>query len=48
VIILSPTPAKHNYADFDAARKAAVKSGALLYTIVARPVKNEFRAAHRW
>jgi len=27
--------------DFDAARKAAVHSGALLYTIVIRPVKNE-------
>jgi Ca-activated chloride channel family protein len=27
--------------DFDAARKAAVKSGSLLYTIVIRPVKNE-------
>jgi Ca-activated chloride channel family protein len=27
--------------DFDAARKAAVRSGALLYTIVIRPVKNE-------
>jgi Ca-activated chloride channel family protein len=30
-----------SYADFDAARKAAVQSGALLYTIVVRPVKNE-------
>lgn len=28
-------------ADFDAARKAAVQSNALLYTIVIRPVKNE-------
>ena len=28
-------------ADFDAARKAAVRSGSLLYTIVIRPVKNE-------
>src|SRR5712664_1062143 len=27
--------------DFDAARKAAVRSGSLLYTIVIRPVKNE-------
>jgi Ca-activated chloride channel family protein len=27
--------------DFEAARKAAVQSGALLYTIVIRPVKNE-------
>jgi|tagenome__1003787_1003787.scaffolds.fasta_scaffold20988295_5 Ca-activated chloride channel homolog len=27
--------------DFDAARKAAVRSGALLYTILIRPVKNE-------
>jgi Ca-activated chloride channel family protein len=27
--------------DFEAARKAAVRSGALLYTIVIRPVKNE-------
>ncbi|HVS89406.1 MAG TPA: VWA domain-containing protein [Candidatus Acidoferrum sp.] len=27
--------------DFDAARKAAVRSGALLYTIVIRPVKSE-------
>ena len=27
--------------DFDAARKAALRSGALLYTIVIRPVKNE-------
>ena len=30
-----------SYTDFDAARKAAVQSGALLYTIVVRPVKNE-------
>ena len=30
-----------SYTDFDAARKAAVKCGALLYTIVVRPVKNE-------
>jgi Ca-activated chloride channel family protein len=28
-------------ADFDAARKEAVRSNALLYTIVIRPVKNE-------
>ena len=28
-------------ADFDAARKEAVRSGSLLYTIVIRPVKNE-------
>jgi Ca-activated chloride channel family protein len=28
-------------ADFDAARKEAVRSGSLLYTIVSRPVKNE-------
>jgi Ca-activated chloride channel family protein len=28
-------------ADFDAARKGAVRSGSLLYTIVIRPVKNE-------
>ncbi len=27
--------------DFEAARKAAVRSGALLYTILIRPVKNE-------
>jgi Ca-activated chloride channel family protein len=30
-----------SYTDFDAARNAAVKCGALLYTIVVRPVKNE-------
>src|ERR1700759_594597 len=30
-----------SYTAFDPARKAAVKSGALLYTIVVRPVKNE-------
>ena len=28
-------------ADFDAARKEAVRSGSLLYTIVIRPIKNE-------
>jgi len=37
-----PTPAKTtSTSDFDAARKEAVRSNTLLYTIVIRPVKNE-------
>jgi len=41
IILVTDAGETTSYADFDAARKAAVKSGALLYTIVARPVKNE-------
>jgi Ca-activated chloride channel family protein len=41
IILVTDAGETTSYADFDAARKAAVKSSALLYTIVARPVKNE-------
>ena len=41
IILVTDAGETTSYADFDAARKAAVKSGALLYTIVVRPVKNE-------
>jgi Ca-activated chloride channel family protein len=41
IIMVTDAGETTSYADFDAARKAAVKSGALLYTIVVRPVKNE-------
>src|SRR3984893_18704503 len=41
LVLVSDAGETSSFADFDAARKAAVKSGALLYTIVVRPVKNE-------
>jgi Ca-activated chloride channel family protein len=41
IVLVTDAGETTSYADFDAARKAAVKSGALLYTIVVRPVKNE-------
>jgi len=41
IILVTDAGETTSYADFDAARKAAVKSGALLYTVVVRPVKNE-------
>jgi Ca-activated chloride channel homolog len=41
IILVTDAGETTSYADFDAARKAAVKSGALLYTIIVRPVKNE-------
>jgi Ca-activated chloride channel family protein len=41
IILVTDAGETTSYADFDAARKGAVKSGALLYTIVVRPVKNE-------
>jgi Ca-activated chloride channel family protein len=41
IILVTDAGETTSYTDFDAARKAAVKSGALLYTIVVRPVKNE-------
>jgi Ca-activated chloride channel homolog len=41
IILVTDAGETTSYADFDAARKAAVQSGALLYTIVVRPVKNE-------
>jgi Ca-activated chloride channel homolog len=41
IIMVTDAGETTSYTDFDAARKAAVKSGALLYTIVVRPVKNE-------
>jgi Ca-activated chloride channel family protein len=41
IILVSDAGETTSRADFDAARKEAVRSGALLYTIVIRPVKNE-------
>jgi Ca-activated chloride channel family protein len=41
IVLVTDAGETTSFADFDAARKAAVKSGALLYTIVVRPVKNE-------
>jgi Ca-activated chloride channel family protein len=41
IVLVTDAGETTSYADFDAARKAAVKSAALLYTIVVRPVKNE-------
>jgi Ca-activated chloride channel family protein len=41
IVLVTDAGETTSYADFDGARKAAVKSGALLYTIVVRPVKNE-------
>jgi Ca-activated chloride channel homolog len=41
IILVTDAGETTSSSDFDAARKAAVRSGALLYTIVIRPVKNE-------
>jgi len=41
IILLTDAGETTSRYDFEAARKAAVQSGALLYTIVIRPVKNE-------
>jgi Ca-activated chloride channel family protein len=41
IILVTDAGETTSYKDFDTARKAAVQSGALLYTIVVRPVKNE-------
>jgi Ca-activated chloride channel family protein len=41
IILVTDAGETTSYSDFDAARKAAVRAGALLYTIVIRPVKNE-------
>jgi Ca-activated chloride channel family protein len=41
IILVTDAGETTSVADFDAARKAAVRSGSLLYTIVIRPVKNE-------
>lgn len=41
IILVTDAGETTSVADFDAARKAAVRSGSLLYTIVVRPVKNE-------
>jgi Ca-activated chloride channel homolog len=41
IIMVTDAGETTSRSDFDAARKAAVRSGALLYTIVIRPVKNE-------
>jgi Ca-activated chloride channel homolog len=41
IILVTDAGETTSSADFDSARKAAVRSGALLYTIVIRPVKNE-------
>ena len=41
IVLVTDAGETTSNADFDAARKAAVRSGSLLYTIVIRPVKNE-------
>ena len=41
IILVTDAGETTSRADFDAARKEAVRSNALLYTIVIRPVKNE-------
>jgi Ca-activated chloride channel family protein len=41
IILVTDAGETTSNADFDAARKEAVRSGSLLYTIVIRPVKNE-------
>ena len=41
IIMVTDAGETTSRADFDAARKAAVRAGILLYTIVIRPVKNE-------
>jgi Ca-activated chloride channel family protein len=41
IILVTDAGETTSTADFDAARKEAVRSGSLLYTIVIRPVKNE-------
>ncbi len=41
IILVTDAGETTSTADFDAARKEAVRSGTLLYTIVIRPVKNE-------
>jgi len=41
IILVTDAGETPSTSDFDAARKGAVRSGSLLYTIVIRPVKNE-------
>jgi Ca-activated chloride channel family protein len=41
IVLVTDAGETTSRADFDAARKEAVRSGSLLYTIVIRPVKNE-------
>jgi Ca-activated chloride channel family protein len=41
IVLVTDAGETTSYADFDDARKGAVRSGSLLYTIVIRPVKNE-------
>ena len=41
IVLVTDAGETTSRADFDAARRAAVRSGALLYTIVIRPVKSE-------
>jgi len=41
IILVTDAGETTSRADFDVARKAAVRSGTLLYTIVIRPIKNE-------
>jgi Ca-activated chloride channel family protein len=41
IILVTDAGETTSRADYDAARKEAVRSGSLLYTIVIRPVKNE-------
>jgi Ca-activated chloride channel homolog len=41
IILVTDAGETTSASDFDAARRAAVRSGSLLYTIVIRPVKNE-------
>jgi Ca-activated chloride channel homolog len=41
IVLVTDAGETTSRADFDAARKEAVRSGSLLYTVVVRPVKNE-------
>jgi Ca-activated chloride channel family protein len=41
IVLVTDAGETTSQADFDAARKESVRSGALLYTIIVRPVKNE-------
>jgi len=41
IIMVTDAGETTSHSDFDSARKAAVRSGALLYTIVVRPIKSE-------
>ena len=41
IVLLTDARDATSYYDFEAARKAAVRAGVLIYTIILRPVKNE-------